>query len=557
MFFRKNKNENEAPEDFVLFSDAEQQTDDNSLQEDAVSEELQNTACINTSEIVESLEASDSDDDDDSKKLGLFTRISQFASSHKIQTVSLCVILIAAIIAGAGYGAVQAANPLRKYVQYAASKENIVSTLEAEGELASGDKYEIVSLVSGKITKSEFEVGDEVSAGDVLYELDDTEAKLNLERAKNELNKANDPSATSSSSDTGRIIASEAGTVESISVKQGSTVNAGSQIGIIKKSDGSTSPIISYVSGTVSIVSVSAGRSVSSGQLIAIVKLGGSTQSQASSTYDKKSSEIDVQAAEKQLEAYTVKSPIDGIVIEKNNKAGDNVGDANSYKPMMVILDTSKLSMTFTVDGSRIAEVKKGQPVTVTSDSVPDTKFSGEVSNVGLEGKNDGNGNIVFDVTVSVSEPDGLKSGMKAKAKIILDTANSSTAVPQDALLKSDGQNALVLVKNDETTTDKDIGDSLDNQLEHPDIKVPKGCTLVSVKYGISDGTNVQIISGVKVGEVIVYNPKADYGEFVKSTSKTDSSKKSDDSEDYDKSDDDIEKELEEKMDDIFGNANI
>lgn len=555
MFFRKNKNENETPEDFVLFSDAEQQTDDDSLQEDAVSEELQNTACINTSEIVETLEASDSDDE--GEKLGLFTRISQFASSHKIQTVSLCVILIAAIIVGAGYGAVQAANPLRKYVQYAASKENIVSALEAEGELASGDKYEIVSLVSGKITESEFEVGDEVSAGDVLYELDDTEAKLNLERAKNELNKANDPSATSSSSDTGRIIASEAGTVESISVKQGSTVSAGSQIGVIKKSDGSTSPIISYVSGTVSIVSVSAGRSVSSGQLIASVKLGGSTQSQASSTYDKKSSEIDVQAAEKQLEAYTVKSPIDGIVIEKNNKAGDNVGDANSYKPMMVILDTSKLSMTFAVDGSRIAEVKKGQPVTVTSDSVPDTKFSGEVSNVGLEGKNDGNGNIVFDVTVSVSEPDGLKSGMKAKAKIILDTANSSTAVPQDALLKSDGQNALVLVKSDETTTDKDIGESLDNQLEHPDIKVPKGCTLVNVKYGISDGTNVQIISGVKVGEVVVYNPKADYGEFVKSTSKTDSSKKSDDSADYEKSDDDIEKELEEKMEDIFGNANI
>lgn len=566
MFFRKDNNDNEKPEDFVLF-DGDEQSDEVGTDNDTPSEnvsssnefgaqdELQDTKLLNAEEISEALEETNSSAGDE----GLFQRLINLAKKNRVQTIAICIILIAAIIAGAGYGAVKMANPLRNYVQYAASKENIVSTMEADGVLASGDKYEIVSLVSGKIAESKYEVGDKVSAGDVLYKLDDTEAKLAVERAKNELNKASDSGSGSSvSTDTGRIIASDAGKIESLSIKQGSNVVAGSQVGVIKKSDGSTSPIISYVSGSVSILSASVGRSVSNGQLIASVNLNGKSSNKDTSKYDKKTSEIDVQAAEKQLEAYTVKSPIDGVIIEKNNKAGDNVGDANSYKPMMVILDTSKLSLTFSVDESRISEIEKGQSVTITTDSIPDTKFSGEVSSVGVEGKPDENGKVMFDVTVAVTDPEDLKAGMKVKAKVILDTANSATSVPQSALLKSDGQNALVLVKNDDNTSDKDISESVDNQLDHPDVKVPKGCSLVSVKYGISDGTNVQIISGLKVGEVVVFNPKADNGEFVKSTNKnSDSDNKKSSSSDDSEDDSKIEQQVEERMNNMLKNSSL
>lgn len=566
MFFRKDNNDNEKPEDFVLF-DGDEQSDEVGTDNDTPSEnvsssnefgaqdELQDTKLLNAEEISEALEETNSSAGDE----GLFQRLINLAKKNRVQTIAICIIPIAAIIAGAGYSAVKMANPLRNYVQYAASKENIVSTMEADGVLASGDKYEIVSLVSGKIAESKYEVGDKVSAGDVLYKLDDTEAKLAVERAKNELNKASDSGSGSSvSTDTGRIIASDAGKIESLSIKQGSNVVAGSQVGVIKKSDGSTSPIISYVSGSVSILSASVGRSVSNGQLIASVNLNGKSSNKDTSKYDKKTSEIDVQAAEKQLEAYTVKSPIDGVIIEKNNKAGDNVGDANSYKPMMVILDTSKLSLTFSVDESRISEIEKGQSVTITTDSIPDTKFSGEVSSVGVEGKPDENGKVMFDVTVAVTDPEDLKAGMKVKAKVILDTANSATSVPQSALLKSDGQNALVLVKNDDNTSDKDISESVDNQLDHPDVKVPKGCSLVSVKYGISDGTNVQIISGLKVGEVVVFNPKADNGEFVKSTNKnSDSDNKKSSSSDDSEDDSKIEQQVEERMNNMLKNSSL
>lgn len=587
-FFDKN-NDNDKPEDFVLMSDENsgndndtavsqephtQQIDtdesefeseptfdsdvdtfsDDSQSAENDDEVTQDTALINVAEVSRSL--------DKKKKFNKATLI-EYIKTHRTTTIAVCAVLIVAIIAAATIGIVTSANPLRNYVQAAAEKQNVMYTIDLGGTLNSGEKYEIMSLVSGTVAESKYEVGDEVKAGDTLYQLDDTEAKLAVERAKNELNKAKDATASGSvSSDTGRIVATDKGTIATLNIKQGSSVTAGSQVGSIKKADGASVPIISYVSGTVSIVSAQQGREVSNGQLIASVKLSGSSgSSKGNSEYDKKTGEIDVQAAQKQLENYTIKSPISGVVIEKNSKQGDNVGAGNSYKPMMVVMDTSKLSLTASVTDDIIKDVKKGQSVTITTDSISDTTFSGEVTNVGVEGKAGENGKINFDVTITISEPGDLKSGMNVKAKVILSSVKNVVTVPQSALLRTDGQNALVLTVSDDNGEDKDLSETTENSLNNPDIKIPKGCELKSVKYGISDGKNVQIISGIKVGDIVAYNPDEDNGQFIKAniTSKdSDTSKSSDNSSaktdsDDSQSDDEVKKEVRDKVNNLFG----
>lgn len=587
-FFDKNK-DNPAPEDFVLMSDDNSDSDnpatiqepqtqqldpidasETQAESDDVSDfdteyettsddeqdtdsVLEDTALINVAEVSRSL--------DKKKKFNKMTLI-EYIKTHRTTTIAVCAVLIAAITAAAAIGIVTSANPLRNYVRAAAEKQNVMYTIDLGGTLNSGEKYEIMSLVSGTVAESKYEVGDEVNAGDTLYQLDDTEAKLAVERAKNELNKAKDTTSSSASADTGRIIASDKGTIATLNIKQGSSVTAGSQVGSIKKDDGATVPIISYVSGTISIVSAQQGRSVSNGQLIASVKLTSSaSSSKSNSEYDKKTGEIDVQAAQKQLENYTIKSPISGVIIEKNTKQGDNVGAGNSYKPMMVVMDTSKLSLTVSVGDDVIKDVKKGQSVTITTDSISDSTFSGEVTSVGAEGKAGENGKINFDVTVTISEPGDLKSGMNVKAKVILSSVKNVVTVPQSALLRTDGQNALVLVVSNDNGEDKDLSETTENSLNNPDIKVPKGCELKSVKYGISDGNNVQIISGIKVGDIVAYNPDEDNGQFIKanitnkesesskSSSKSSDKKNTDDSQ----NDDAVKQEVKDKVNNLFG----
>lgn len=498
-------------EDFDSYEEGDDPEYDNEDEED----ELSDTTHLNVSKISEALnKSSDAKKKRNSSEAG----IAEFIKKHRIPTICVCSVLILGIISLAAFGIIKSANPLRNYAQVAVAKENIVSTMEESGVLSPGDKYEIMSLVAGKIAECNYEVGDSVKEGDVLYQLDDTEAKLALERAKNELDRAKDPNSAGAVSGTARITATDTGTIQTINIKQGASVTAGSQVGTIKKSDGAVVPIISYVSGSVMMVNVAVGRQVSMGQILASVKPTSASATAGSTEYDKKTGEIDVQSAQKQLDNYTIKSPVSGVITEKNSKTGDNVGAGSSYKPMMVVMDTSKLTLTVSVSEDRISEVKKGQSVTLTSDSVPDTTFSGEVSNVSLEGRPVDGGKTAFDVTITISEPGKLKAGMSVKAKIVLDSVKNTMAVDKKALLKTDGQNALVLVKLDNSGEDRDVSETTENQNNNPEIKVPKGCELRTVRYGISDENKVQILSGLKLGEIVVYDPEADNGEFIPST---------------------------------------
>lgn len=539
-FFRNDKSDKnqETVEDFVLFGDEEDSVADDMIEDSSVSsddnadfqdeemsvddnvvecdeeesEELQDTSRIELKEVNELMV--------EAREERELNPIAAFISNHKAMSICAGVLVIAILVSFMAYGVVRYSNPLRSYVQVAAEKENIMRTMEVEGTLQTGNRYNITSLVSGKIVTSAVEVGDTVKKGDVLYKIDDTDAKLAVERAQNELAKASD-TTINNSTETSRIISTEAGTIQSLSIRQGSVVNAGTRIGTILRSDGTTAALTSYISGTVSFVSVSVGRTVSIGQVIASVKTSGSS-SEENSKYSKKSGEIDVQSAQRQLENYTIKSPVTGVVVEKYNRAGDNVGVTNAENPMMVVLDTSTLTFTFSVDERKVNEIKKGQEVTVTAESMPDETYTGEVSYVSAEGKADENGNPLYEVSVSVSDPGKLKAGMKVKAKVILASSNKAISVPEKALLKSDGQNALVLVKNDVTSgeTDEFDSESVENRLAYPDIKVPKGCSLISVKYGISDGTITEILSGIKVGDMVVYNPKEN-NDFVAASVET------------------------------------
>ncbi len=440
-----------------------------------------------------------------SQAKGYASSVWLFARNHRIASICICVVLVAAIISLGAFGFIALKNPLYGYAQAAASKSSIMRTMPISGTLESGDKYEITSLVSGKVISSAFDVGDKVTKNDVLYQLDDTEAKLAAERAKNEVDMASD--STSAAPTTYRIISSEAGTVQSLSIKAGSTVSPGSQVGTLLRDDGSVTAITSYVSGTVSVLSVRAGQSLSAGQIIASVN-SSSSEAEKNRPYYKRSAEIELQAAQRQLEHYSIKSPVTGVVVEKKTKNGDNVNATDHENPMMVILDTSNLKFTFSVDEETVCNLEKGQVVSVKSESAPDANFKGEILTVSREGILSEDNKLMFDVTVIVNEPEDLRAGMKVSGSVLLDSVQNVLSVPTKSLMESDGTQALVFVKSDESDTAADIEKSNTLALEYPHIKVPAGCRLVSVRYGLSDGTFVHIKSGLKLGDIVVYKPR-------------------------------------------------
>ena len=458
--------------------------------------------------------------DDDGFKPASVTEPKSFYEKYKSTIIASGITVAAGIVIAVLIIVISTfSNPLRNYSQVAVTKGNVVNSMNTSGTLSANARYSITSLVSGTIVSSTPEVGDKVTAGTVLYKLDDTEAQLAVKRAENQLARSKSSGSYSSSGGSSKIYATESGTIQSLNIKTGYKLSAGQVIGTIKKADGSITAITTPVSGTVSAVNSGVGKTVAAGGLLATLS-DGETQSSASTrTYDQKSNEYDVESAKKQLENYTIKSPVSGIVTEKNAKVGDNVGITNLDNPMMVIVDMNSLKFTFQVDEYKVWEMEAGQDVIVNADSLPDETFAGKITNVSSEGYKNDDDQTVFDVEVTVEEPGHLKSGMNVSAKVIMQSATNVMYLPKNALIEPDGKHALVLVKEDtvsdtsssETLSPSEVPkDATDEQLSFPAVKVPKGCKLVTVSYGISDDTNVEITSGIKVGDIVVYDPKND-----------------------------------------------
>ncbi|MBE5039640.1 efflux RND transporter periplasmic adaptor subunit [Ructibacterium gallinarum] len=457
--------------------------------------------------------------------------IKPFFKKHKSVLVGIGVSLgVIVLISGLIMILAVTMDPLRGYSQVAVAKGNVIHSMNTEGTMSANARYAITSLVSGAVVKSEPEVGDYVSEGSVLYELDNTEAKLAVERAQNQLDRSKAIGSAAKTS-TSKIYSTDTGTISQLNISSGSRVSAGQVVAIIRRSDDTSVSVISTVTGTVSSVNVRQGRSVTNGTLIASVTDEDAETTQKTNTYDQKSNELDLEAAKKQLENYTIKSPVSGIVTEKNTKAGDNVSMTNLENPMMVIVDMNSMKFTFQVDEYSIWEIETGQSAIINTDSIPNETFAGEVTRVASEGTVNEEGETMFDVDVTVDEPGNLKAGMKVSAKIILASSTNVMYLPEQALMEADGQNALVLVKESSVsetetaapTATSDSDGASDEELAFPWIEVPKGCKLVTVRYGIADGTNVEIISGLELGNIVVFDPKRENKKLVSSTAGTES----------------------------------
>lgn len=484
----------------------------------------------------------------------------------------------------------------RTYIEATAAIGNITETISQSGVIEPYERYEITSLVKGEIISSPVEEGDMVEEGDTLYQIDDEDAQLNMEKAQmsleessenvnnlnvyapasgkltdfslktgdnvgasvigkinntdrlsldipfslsdyNKISVGDKVSATSSlymtsilgrvthkytansNLDTGGSVvryieielenpgALSVGTTFAATVHTGSGDVNSAGSGMIE--GGTTTDVRAEVSGEVSYIGAKNGDYVKKGQLIVCLK-----NNSVINSY--KTNQLNVKSNQKTLDNYNITSPISGTVITKNSKAGDKIDNSNSQTVMMVVADVSKMKFTITVDELDIADIKMGQTAIVDADAIPDTTFEARVTSIASEGVSSGDGVTTFTVELTIDEPGELKSGMNVNANILINEAYDVLTIPEEALMSVKGNSATVLVKIDGKTKKKDQNN--ENKVEMPEMpkeggaqksNILDGYEMRHVDIGISDGVNVEILSGILEGEKVAYIPSA------------------------------------------------
>ena len=181
-----------------------------------------------------------------------------------------------------------------------------------------------------------------------------------------------------------------------------------------------------------------------------------------------------------------VRSTVDGLVLDIPVKVGNSVILSNSFNDgttIATVADMQNLIFRGNIDETEVGRVVEGMPVTITVGAVPGLKIAARLEYISPKGR-ESNGANQFEIKAALSVPDSvtLRSGYGANAEIVLERMEKAVCVPE-AALEFQGDSTFVYVLTDSVPRQK---------FERR-----------AVQTGLSNGIDIYVSRGVKVGEKV------------------------------------------------------
>lgn len=152
-------------------------------------------------------------------------------------------------------------------------------------------------------------------------------------------------------------------------------------------------------------------------------------------------------------------------------------------KNAAVITADEEMTVQIQVDELDIRTLETGMEATVTLDALPGSSFTGAITAINPYGENSG-GNTKYTVTVTLPRDEKMRSGMNASVKITTGISGTVPTVPAAAVVFDAGKSWLYTGYNEKTDT-----------LTDP----------VEIQTGLSDGSLVELLSGLSEGSSFYY----------------------------------------------------
>lgn len=187
---------------------------------------------------------------------------------------------------------------------------------------------------------------------------------------------------------------------------------------------------------------------------------------------------IALERAKEDLKKTVIIAPFDGVVADVGVDEGDILSSMNYATTIVVqLIDPTMIEIEGLVDEIDIPGVRIGQEAIITVDAFPDIELEGKVTFVSPVATIQA-GIVSYKVTLNLqptANPE-LKEGMTTTAEIIIDRKDNVLLIPERAIKDKDKEPWVEVVKNGTVE--------------------PRKVTL-----GMTDGRNVEVISGLMEGE--------------------------------------------------------
>ena len=181
-----------------------------------------------------------------------------------------------------------------------------------------------------------------------------------------------------------------------------------------------------------------------------------------------------------------VRSTIDGTILNIPVKVGNSVTMSNTFNDgttIATVANMNDLLFKGNIDETEVAKLRKGMDLAITVGALTDVRLAARLEFVAPKVSSGTTGNQ-FEIKGALLQSKGvtLRAGYSANAEIILDARSQVLSLPESAV-KFEGGKAVVYVQ----TGDKDA-----NTFERR-----------VVQTGLSDGVNIEIRSGLRIGEKV------------------------------------------------------
>jgi len=233
--------------------------------------------------------------------------------------------------------------------------------------------------------------------------------------------------------------------------------------------------------------------------------------------------EMQLKEARDQLAKASIYSPITGTVVRLNSEIGDRVVGTGQFAgtEILRVADLSNMEVRVDVSEADIVNVAIGQTATVEIDALPDTRFTGTVTQIANSAVTSGDRSqeqlTTFQVRIRLDEPgDRLRPGMTATADIETRSVTDVVKVPLGSVVVRPKREVEGRADNGAEAEpagrrDADPGaDGADPQRRRDTrvrvVFVADGAAarLRTVETGIADRDHIEIRSGVAPGEEII-----------------------------------------------------
>lgn len=294
--------------------------------------------------------------------------------------IILCWLLVAAPLQAADSEAVE----VRAVI---AEERPLVRELPLTGTVTSERVAQLSSQVQGLVRQVNVEIGEQVSAGDVLLELDSELRELDLRQARAEADRARaEWEDTQRQLDEGERLGNEA-----IAASQVRTLEAAERIGRAQ-----------WESASAALARIEA-----------------------------------------EIERFRIRAPFDGTLTDRLAETGEWITPGDT---LFELLATTELRLDFRVPQRYFAQVDEDTRASLHFDAYPGESFQGNVlRKVPLS--QDGSRTFMLQVTLEEAGQPSVIPGMSVSGALQLDVGRRGLAVPRDAILRyQDGRTTVWLL---------------------------------------------------------------------------------------------------------------